>query len=70
MALTTAVSIKVRDDAGAVRQQAAATALHGLAEELQELMSGATSTCIPSAFAGERVGRVAIDGSYDGHVVE
>ena len=69
MALTAAVTIEVRDDAQSVRQQAAAAALQGLAEGLQELMSGATSTCIPTAFAGERVGHAAIDGSYDRCVV-
>ncbi|MDP4006526.1 hypothetical protein [Methylobacterium sp. NEAU K] len=37
MALTAAVTIEVRDDAGAVRQQAAAAALQGLAEGLRTL---------------------------------
>ena len=36
--LTAAISIEVRDDAGAVRQQAAAAALQGLAEGLGVLM--------------------------------
>jgi PPE-repeat protein len=35
MALTAAITIKVRDDAGAVRQQAAAAALQGLADGLR-----------------------------------
>jgi hypothetical protein len=52
VALTAAVTIEVRNDAGEVRQQAAAAALQGFAEGLQELMLGATSTCIPPAFAG------------------
>lgn len=69
MTLTAAVTIEVRDDVQAVRQQAAAAVLQGLAEGLQGLMSGATSTCIPTAFAGERVEPTAIDGSYDGRVV-
>lgn len=37
MALTAAVTLEVRDDAGAVRQQAAAAALQGLAEGLRVL---------------------------------
>lgn len=69
MALTAAVTIEVRDDAGAVRQHAAAAALQGLAAGLQELMAGATVICIPSAFAGERVEHTAIDSSYDRCVV-
>ena len=69
MALTAAVTIEVRDDAGAVRHQAAAAALQSLAEGLQGLMSGTTSTCIPTAFAGERIGHAAIDNSYDGRVL-
>ena len=50
MALTAAVTIKVRDDAAAVRQQAAAAALQGLAEGLRSLMPEATQAairCIP-----------------------
>lgn len=35
MALTAAVTIEVREDAGAVRQQAAVAALQGLAEGLR-----------------------------------
>ena len=69
MALTAAVTGEVRDDAQAVRQQAAAAALQGLAEGLQELMAGTTTSCTPSAFAGERVEPPPIDVSYDGHVV-
>lgn len=38
MAMTAAVTIEVRDDARAVRQQAAAAALHGLAEGAKMLM--------------------------------
>lgn len=38
MAMTAAVTIEVRDDARAVRQQAAAAALHGLAEGAQVLL--------------------------------
>lgn len=41
MAMTAAVTIEVRDDAGAVRQQAAAAALHGLAEGGKVLLLGA-----------------------------
>jgi hypothetical protein len=37
MALTAAVTIEVREDAGAVRQQAAVAALQGLAEGLRTL---------------------------------
>lgn len=40
MALTAAVTIEVREDAGAVRQQAAAAALQGLAEGLRMLAAG------------------------------
>ncbi|MDN3573368.1 hypothetical protein [Methylobacterium longum] len=54
MALTAAVSIEVRDDAGAVRQQAAAAALQGLAEGLRcihvDLYSG------PEAETGREAG--------------
>lgn len=38
MAMAAAVTIEVRDDARAVRQQAAAAALHGLAEGAKMLM--------------------------------
>ena len=38
MAMVAAVTIEVRDDAGAVRQQAAAAALQGLAEGLRGLI--------------------------------
>ncbi|MCJ2017596.1 hypothetical protein MKK84_09210 [Methylobacterium sp. E-065] len=41
MALTAAITIEVRGDAGAVRQQAAAAALQGLAEGLQSLKAPA-----------------------------
>ncbi|MCJ2084655.1 hypothetical protein MKK88_01410 [Methylobacterium sp. E-005] len=37
MALTAAVTMETQDDAAAVRQQAAAAALQGLAEGLQSL---------------------------------
>ena len=38
MALTTAVTIEVRDDAGCVRHQAAVAALQALAEGARDLM--------------------------------
>lgn len=38
MAMTAAVTIEVRDDAREVRQQAAAAALHGLAEGAKALL--------------------------------
>lgn len=46
MALTAAVTIEVRDDAGEVRQRAAAAALQGLAEGLKGafLASGSAAT--------------------------
>ena len=50
MALTAAITIEVRQDAGAVRQQAAAAALQGLAEGLRALAlepSGTSDHCIP-----------------------
>ena len=40
MAMAAAVTIEVRDDASAVRQQAAAAALHGLAEGAKVLLLG------------------------------
>ncbi|MGE8128953.1 hypothetical protein ACQKQD_18430 [Methylobacterium sp. NPDC080182] len=40
MAMTAAVTIEIRDDARAVRQQAAAAALHGLAEGAKVLLLG------------------------------
>lgn len=44
MAMTAAVTIEVRDDAREVRQQAAAAALHGLAEGAKVLLLGAEGT--------------------------
>lgn len=46
MAMTAAVTIEIRDDARAVRQQAAAAALHGLAEGAKALLleTGADQT--------------------------
>lgn len=52
MALTAAVSLEVRDDAGEVRQRAAVAALQGLAEGLKTAFL-ASPTCIPPAFAGK-----------------
>ena len=40
MAMAAAVTIEVRDDAREVRQQAAAAALHGLAEGAKVLLLG------------------------------
>ncbi|UIY45587.1 hypothetical protein [Methylobacterium radiotolerans] len=62
MALTAAVSIEVRDDAGAVRQQAAAAALQGLAEGLRILASGGVDP-MQSAFAA-----IAADPAHRGTV--
>lgn len=38
MAMIAAVTIETRDDAGALRQRAAAAALHGLAEGARDLL--------------------------------
>jgi len=82
MALTAAVTIEVREDAGAVRQQAAAATLQGLAEGLQILASGGVDPA-QSAFAAIAVqpgdsgtiecstckGRLAwIRDSFNGHL--
>ncbi len=48
MALTAALTIEVREDAGAVRQQAAAAALQGLAEGLRALAVSPDGTVAPS----------------------
>ncbi|MCJ2025164.1 hypothetical protein [Methylobacterium sp. J-067] len=52
MALTAAVTIEVRDDAGEVRQRAAVAALQGLAEGLKTAFL-ASPACIPPANAGK-----------------
>ena len=64
MAMTAAVSIEVRDDAGAIRQQAAAAALHGLAEGACELMLGQTPDPMERVFAA-----IAADPGDSGTVV-
>ena len=52
MALTAAISIQVREDAGSVRQQAAAAALQGLAEGLRSaFLDSAEPDPIQSVFA-------------------
>lgn len=69
MALTAAITIEVREDARAVREQAAAAALQGLAEGVRAVMSGPSSDCTRPAFADHDVTLATIGCSYDGRVL-
>lgn len=48
MALTTVITLEVRDDAGRVKNQAAVAALQALAEGARDLMLRATAEATPA----------------------
>ncbi|MCJ2101974.1 hypothetical protein MKK82_24455 [Methylobacterium sp. E-046] len=54
MALTAAVTIEVREDGAAVRQQAAAVALQGLAAGLHAAFLDASEATVPPVVLSER----------------